>query len=53
MKELIEGAGYKCLGIIQADQIQNREMKEKVTIEYLRGVRKFLEFKLNGGNIKR
>ena len=52
MKELIEGAGYKYLGIIQADQIQNREMKEKVKIEYLRGVRQVLETKLNGGNIK-
>ena len=36
MKELIEGAGYKHLGIIQADQIRYTEMKEKVKTEYLR-----------------
>ena len=51
MKELIEGASYKYLGIIQADQIRYMEMKEKVKTEYLRRVRKVLETKLNGGNI--
>ena len=30
MKGLIEGAGYKYLGIIQADQIRYTEMKERV-----------------------
>ena len=52
MKGLIEGAGYKYLGIIlQADQIRYTEMKKKVRTEYLRRVRKVLETKLNGGNI--
>ena len=51
MKGLIEGAGNKYLGIIQADQIRYTEMKEKVKTEYLRRVRKVLETKLNGGNI--
>ena len=51
MKGLIEGAGYKYLGIIQTDQIRYTEMKKKVKTEYLRRVRKALETKLNGGNI--
>ena len=51
MKALIEGAGYKYLGTLQADQIQYTQMKEKVKTEYLRRVRKVLETKLNGGNI--
>ena len=51
MKGLIEGAGYKYLGIIQTDQIRYTEIKKKVKTEYLRGVRKVLETKLNGGNI--
>ena len=32
MKRLIEGAGYKYLEIIQADQIRYTQMKEKVKI---------------------
>ena len=53
MKGLIEGAGYRYLGIMQADQILYTGMKEKVKTEYLRRVRKVLETKLNGGNIIR
>ena len=51
MKALIEGAGYKYLGILQADQIPYMQMKEKVEADYLRRVHKVLETKLNGGNI--
>ena len=51
MKRLIEGAGYKYLGILQVDQIRYTEMKKKVKAEYLRRVRKVLETKLNGGYI--
>ena len=51
MKGAIEGASYKYLAIIQADQIQCTEMKEKVKTEYLRKVRKVLDTKLNGRNI--
>ena len=43
MRGLIEGVGYKYLGILQADQIRYTEMKEKVKTEYLRRVRKVLE----------
>ena len=42
MKGLIEGAGYKYIGIIHADQIRYTEMKEKVKTEYVRGVHKVL-----------
>ena len=38
MKGLIKGAGYKYLGILQADQIRYTEMKEIVKAEYLRRV---------------
>ena len=51
VKGLIERAGYKYLGILQADQIRYTEMKEMVKVEYLGRVRKVLETKLNGGNI--
>ena len=51
MKGLIEGAGYKYLGILKADQIRYTEMKKKAKAEYLRRVRKVLETKLNGGKI--
>ena len=53
MKALIEGAGYKYLAILQADQIRYTQMKEKVKTEYLRRVRKVLETKLNGGKINK
>ena len=51
MKGLIGEAGYKYLGILQADQSRYTEMEEKVNPEYLRKVRKVLETKFNGGNI--
>ena len=50
-KGLIEGACYKYLGILQADQIWYTEMKKKVADKYLRILRKILGSKLNGGNI--
>ena len=50
MNGLIEGADYKYLGIIPADQIRYTKMKEKTKTEYLRRVRKVLETKLNGVN---
>ena len=48
---LIEGAGYKYLGILQADQIQYIETKEQVKPEYLSRVGKVLEIRMSGGNI--
>ena len=53
MKELIEEAGYKYVGILQVDRIRHSKMKEKLTTRYLRRVGKILETKLEGhmGNI--
>ena len=51
MKGLKEGESYKYLGILQADQVKHTEMKEKISGEYFRRVKKCLETKLNGGNI--
>ena len=36
MKVPIEGAGYKYLGILQADQIRYTEVKEKVEAKYFK-----------------
>ena len=46
----IEGAGYKYLGILEAEDIKHKEMKEKIRKEYLSRVRAVLRSKLNGGN---
>ena len=43
--------GYKYLGVLQLDSIVNREIKEKVKIEYIRRIKKLLRSQLNGGNI--
>ena len=48
---LKDGDGYKYLGILEAERIRHEEMKETVTKEYKRRVRKILETKLNGGNL--
>ena len=50
IKAFIEGAGYKYLGMLQADQIRYTEMKEKVKAKYLRRFCKIFKTKLNGGN---
>ena len=51
MRCLDENEEYKYLGILQADQIKQKEMKERVGNEYKRRVRKLLETKLNGQNV--
>ena len=51
IKSLKDGEGYKYLGVLQADEVQVKEMKGKVGSEYKRRVRKILETKLNGGNV--
>ena len=50
MKRLKEGDKY--LGVIQADGTKHHEMKEKAKTDNYRRVRKIVETKLNGGNIK-
>ena len=51
MKSIDEGGGYKYLGILEADGIKHGEMKETVSKEYVRRIRKILASKLIGGNI--
>ena len=51
MKALRDEEGYKYLGILQADDLQKKEMKIKVFNEYKRRVRKIVKTKLNGRNI--
>ena len=50
IKAMNEGDSYKYLGIMEADQILRKEMKEKVNKEYFRRTKKVLKSKLNGGN---
>ena len=51
IKSMKNGESYKYVGILQADRIKHKEMKEEVGREYKRRVRKILETKLNGGNL--
>ena len=51
IKSLQENDGYKYLGVLQKDEVMEKKMKEVITKEYKRRVRKVLETKLNGGNI--
>ena len=48
---LKEREGYKYLGVLDADVMLHRQMKEKIKKEYLRHVRKVAQSKLNGGNL--
>ena len=50
IKGLDEGDGYKYLGMLEADEVKHTNMKEIVTKEYNRRVRRILRSKLNGGN---
>ena len=43
--------GYKYLGILEADQIKHLQMKDKVSKEYLRRLRKILKSSLNSRNM--
>ena len=44
IRSLKEGEGYKYLGLLEADVMSHRQMKEKIKKEYLRRVRKGGEF---------
>ena len=50
IKSLKEDGGYKYLGILEADQIMYKEMKDSVRKEYYRRVRKVFQSNLNGEN---
>ena len=49
VKGLEEGDGYKYLGILEADDLKHAHMKEAISKEYLRRIRKILKSNLNGG----
>ena len=51
IKSLQDNKGYKYLGILQVDRVRGQEMKDNITKEYKRRVRKVLETKLNGENM--
>lgn len=47
----IEEEGYQYLGILRLDQTFNTKMKDKITAEYIRRVKKLCSSKLIGGNL--
>ena len=51
IKRLEEGEGYKYLDILEAYDIKNEEMKNSVSKEYFRRIKKILKSQLNGGNV--
>ena len=51
IKTLAENENYKYLGILEADNIKQVEMKSKIEKEYLQRTRKILETKLNIRNL--
>ena len=51
IKLVEEGHSYKCVGVLEADEVMVIEMKYKVKKECSRRVRKALETKLNSGNV--
>ena len=51
IKKLNENEGYQYLGVMEANEVFHDHMKEKVSKEYLRRVRKVAGSKLNGGNL--
>ena len=50
IEEIDKDRGYKYLGVLEADKIKDKEMKEKIQKEYFRRVRRILKSKLNSGN---
>ena len=51
IRNIDEGDIYKYLGILEADDVKHKEMKEKMRTEYFRRVRKILKSKLNSSNM--
>ena len=51
IRNLKEDESYKYLGVQELDDIKTSEMKERVSKEYKRRVRKVLETQLNGNNV--
>ena len=51
IKEIDADNGYKYLGILEADDIKDTEMKEKIRSEYVWRVKKILKSHLNSRNV--
>ena len=51
IKEIDAGNRYKYLGILEADDIKDTEMKGKIRSEYVRRVKKILKSHLNSRNV--
>ena len=49
----VEKDGYRYLGTLELDKLEEKEMKDKLKREYLRRTRLILKSKLNGRNIIR
>ena len=47
----VEEEGYRFLGILLFDQTLNTKMKETITAEYIRRVKKLCRSKLNSGDL--
>ena len=54
IRGLEEGDGYKYLylGTLEADDVKHNDIKQSISKEYLRRIRKILKSKLNSGNIE-
>ena len=50
IKGLADGGAYKYLGVLEAEEVKQEEMKNILKKEYKRRIRKVLQSKLNGGN---
>ena len=51
IKGLAEGDAYKYLGVLEAEEVKQEQMKNILKTEYKRRIRKVLQSKLNGGNM--
>ena len=51
IKTVDEEEGYKYLGVLEVNGIMQKEMKELISKEYFRRLKKILKSKLNGTNI--
>ena len=51
IRGLEEEDGYKYLGILEADDMKHWDMKEALSKEYSKTIRKILKSKLNSGNL--
>ena len=50
IKSLEDENWYKHLGLLQFDSVKSKEMKDMITKEYYRRIRKILKASLNAGN---